>query len=396
MRVGYSNLCAMTESPAAAAPAAANRLMSLDVFRGLTMASMVIVNNPGDWGNVYAPLLHAEWNGWTPTDLIFPFFLFMVGVSMTLSRRTSAGWGVVARRAVTIIVLGWLLSLFPFFPVTRFLHWRLPGVLVRIGLCYFAASAIFRVSAPAGAQDDRRHGWRLALWVAALTIGYWLAMVWMPWPGHTAGELSPDGNLGAFIDRAVLGQQHLWQQRPWDPEGLASTIPAIATTLSGIIAGFWMRSAEQPPSTKALVLAAAGAAGVALGLAWDLAFPINKNLWTSSYVVFTGGGAALSLAVSYWVLDVKGWRFWAKPFVILGVNAIALFVLSGLLAKLLGLIQWTEAAGRTISLQGYVYRHWYAPLASPKNASLLFALTHLAVMFAVLAWMYRRKVFLKA
>ncbi len=384
----------MTHSPAAAVPAA-TRLLSLDAFRGLTMASMVIVNNPGDWGTVYAPLLHAEWNGWTPTDLIFPFFLFMVGVSMTLSRRASAGWPVVARRAATIVVLGWLLSLFPFFPLSRFDHWRLPGVLVRIGLCYLAASAIVRASAPRGSGDDRRHAWRLAGWVGALTIGYWLAMVWMPLPGHTPGDLSPAGNLGAFIDRAVLGQRHLWQQRAWDPEGLASTIPAIATTLLGIIAGFWMRSAEPRP-VKAMVLAAAGVAAIALGLLWDLAFPLNKNLWTSSYVMFTGGAAAVSLAACYWALDVKGWRWWATPFVILGTNAIALFVLSGLLAKSMTLIHWHDAAGGAVSLQASVYHQWFAPIASPNNASLLFALAHLAVMFAILSWMYRRKIFLKA
>jgi predicted acyltransferase len=373
----------------------AARLLSLDAFRGLTMASMVIVNNPGDWGSVYAPLLHAEWNGCTPTDLIFPFFLFMVGVSMTLSRRASARWSVIARRAATIVILGWLLSLFPFFPATRFLNWRLPGVLVRIGLCYFAAAAIMRASAPVGERDDRRHGRRLSVWVAALTLGYWVAMVWMPWPGHTPGDLSPAGNLGAFIDRAVLGQRHLWQQRPWDPEGLASTVPAVATTLLGILAGFWMRSGERP-AMKALVLASAGAAGMALGLLWDLAFPINKNLWTSSYVMFTGGAAAVSLAACYWVIDVKGWRRWAAPFVILGMNAIALFMLSGLLAKTLGLIKWADAAGKPISLHGYLYGHWVAPLAAPKNASLLFALAHLAVMFGILAWMYRRRIFLKA
>jgi predicted acyltransferase len=383
----------MSQSPATIAPPA-TRLLSLDAFRGLTMASMVIVNNPGDWGNVYAPLLHADWNGWTPTDLIFPFFLFMVGVSMTLSRSTSAGWSRILTRAATIVVLGWLLSLFPFFPLTRFLRWRLPGVLVRIGLCYLAASAILRVSAPAGA-DDRRHAWRLGAWVAVLTLGYWLAMVWMPWPGHMPGDLSAAGNLGAFIDRAVLGQQHLWQQRAWDPEGLASTIPAIATTVLGIVAGFGLRSSAERP-VKAMVLAAAGVAGIAVGLLWDLAFPINKNLWTSSYVIFTGGAAALSFAACYWALDVKGWRWWARPFVILGTNAITLFVLSGLLAKMLGLIRWSDARGNAVSLQGYVYAQWYAPIAAPKNASLLFALTHLAVMFVILWWMFRRKIFLKA
>lgn len=393
----------MTDTPAVATTPAAGRLMSLDVFRGLTMAAMVIVNNPGDWSAVYAPLLHAEWHGWTPTDLIFPFFLFIVGVAMTLSRSTTAGWGRIGRRAATIVLLGWLLALVPYF---RFATWRLPGVLVRIGLCYLAAAIIYRVSRPAApvttaagstpdAEGDRRVAVRLGVWVAALTLGYWAAMVWMPWPGHQAGDLSPAGNLGAFIDRAVLGQQHLWQRRPWDPEGLASTVPAVATTLLGLISGLWLR-ASIDGATKAGLLGAAGAAAVALGLLWDLAFPINKNLWSSSFVVFTAGAGAVALAACYWTLDVKGWRWWARPFVILGTNAITLFVLSGLLAKALGLVKVHGTAGRETSLGSAVYAAWYAPLAAPKNASLLFALTHLAVLFVVLWWMYRRRLFLKA
>jgi len=382
----------MTQSPAVAA-APGTRLVSLDALRGLTMASMVIVNNPGNWGAVYPPLLHAEWNGWTPTDLVFPFFLFMVGVSMTLSRSASGGWGRVVRRAATLVALGWLLGLFPFFPLSRYATWRLPGVLVRIGLCYLAASAIVRGTAPAPA-DDRRHAARLWLAVAGLTLGYWAAMVWGPWPGHNPGDLTPAGNLGAFIDRAVLGRRHLWQQRAWDPEGLASTVPAVASTLIGVIAGLWLRS-DADRRSKALVLGAWGIAGMALGLLWDLAFPINKNLWTSSYVAFTGGAAAAMLAACYWLIDIRGWRTWARPFVILGMNAIALFVLSGLLAKLLGLITWQSGEGRTVSLHGYVFGHWFAPLASPRNASLLFALAHLAIMFAALCWLHRKRLYLR-
>jgi predicted acyltransferase len=209
-------------------PALAERLVSLDVFRGLTMAAMVVVNDPGDWNNAYWPLLHAEWNGWTPTDLIFPFFLFIVGVSMTLSKSTmGSGWRV-ARRGVTIMALGWLLSLFPYF---RFATLRLPGVLVRIGLCYIAAAGIYRLTAPGPSREDRRHGVRLVCWIAGLTVAYWLAMVFMPYPGHNPGDLTAAGNLGAFIDRALLGQDHLWGKRPWDPEGLLSTVPAIASRL---------------------------------------------------------------------------------------------------------------------------------------------------------------------
>jgi predicted acyltransferase len=377
---------------AAPAPALAQRLVSLDVFRGLTMASMVIVNNPGDWGHVYWPLLHAEWNGWTPTDLIFPFFLFMVGVSMTLSKGTmGSGWRVL-RRGVTIMALGWFLSLFPYF---RFATLRLPGVLVRIGLCYLASVWIFRLMAPAaGPGQDLRHGRRLVAWIAGLTSFYWAAMVLMPWPGHNPGEMTAAGNLGAFIDRAVLGQQHLWGRRPWDPEGLFSTLPAIATTLMGVVAGLWLR-APVAGGPRALVMAAAGIAAMAVGVLWDLVFPINKSLWTSSYAWFMGGAGAVCLAACYWTVDVKGWRWWTKPFVILGVNAIALFVLSGLMVKTMLLIKVPGEAGSTVSLYAYVYRAWFEPLASPDNASLLFAVANLAVLYAVLWVMYRRRIFLK-
>jgi len=376
---------------AAPAPALSARLVSLDVFRGLTMASMVIVNNPGDWGNAYWPLLHAEWNGWTPTDLIFPFFLFIVGVSMTLSRATmGAGWKVV-RRGVTIMALGWFLAGFPYF---RLATLRLPGVLVRIGLCYLAAAAIFRLTSPHPDRNDRGHASRLMIWIVGLTVGYWLAMVFAPYPGHNPGDLTAAGNLGAFIDRAVLGQNHMWGKRPWDPEGLLSTLPAVASTLMGVVTGFWLR-APVPGGTKSLLMVAAGVAAMAIGLLWDLALPINKNLWTSSYAWFMGGAGAIGLGACYWTIDVKGWKWWTKPFVVLGVNAIALFVLSGLIAKTMGLIKVTNAAGTLVSLQGFVYRGWYEPLASPKNASLLFALTNLVVLYAILWVMYRRRIFLK-
>ncbi|HEY3381356.1 MAG TPA: heparan-alpha-glucosaminide N-acetyltransferase domain-containing protein [Vicinamibacterales bacterium] len=372
-------------------PALAQRLVSLDVFRGITMASMVIVNNPGDWGNAYWPLLHAEWNGWTPTDLIFPFFLFMVGVSMTLSKATTGpGWRIV-RRGVMIMALGWFLGGFPYFDLTKL---RLPGVLVRIGLCYLAAAGIFRLTLPRGDRDDRRHARRLGAWVAGLTLGYWALMVLMPYPGHAPGDLTPAGNLGAFIDRALLGRAHMWGRRPWDPEGLLSTLPAIATTLMGLMTGFWLRAPAEG-RTKALLMAAAGIAAMAIGALWDLAFPINKNLWTSSYVFFTGGAGMAGLAACYWVIDVEGWRWWTKPFVILGVNAIALFMLAGLSAKLLILIKMTDAAGKRISLQSLMYARGYEPFLEPKNASLLFALTYVVALYLVLWLMYRRRIFLK-
>jgi len=375
-----------------AVPAPPARLVSLDVFRGATMAAMVIVNNPGDWGQVYAPLLHAQWNGWTPTDLIFPFFLFIVGAAMTLSRATLGPWGRILRRSATIVGLGALLAGFPYFPLAT---WRIPGVLVRIGICYLAAAALFRWTLPPGARDDRRHARSLLAWAIALVALYWAAMVLMPFPGHVPGDLSPEGNLGGFIDRAVIGQSHLWQRRAWDPEGLFSTLPAIATVLLGILTGFWLR-AGVPPSAKAAVLAAAGLATLSLGLLWDLAFPINKNLWTSSFVAFTGGSAALALAACYYLIDVLGWRWWTRPFVILGVNAITLYVLAGAGAKLLGLIKVTGPEGAPVSLQRLIYTSWFAPLADPRNASLLFASAFLATLFLVLWAMYRKGIYIRA
>jgi predicted acyltransferase len=383
----------MSTTPATArAPIPSTRLVSLDVFRGATMAAMVIVNNPGDWGNVYAPLLHAEWHGWTPTDLIFPFFLFIVGVAMTLSRATLGPWGRILRRAATIAGLGVLLAGFPYFPLAT---WRIPGVLVRIGIGYLAATALFRWTLPSGTRDDRRHAVRLA-WVAAvLVLGYWAAMVLAPYPGHVPGDLSQEGNLAAFIDRAVIGQAHMYRQRGWDPEGLASTLPSIATILAGVITGFWLRAGVEARA-KAAVLAAAGLALLALGLLWDLVFPINKNLWTSSFVAFTGGAAAFSLAVCYYLVDVLGWRWWTRPFVILGVNAITLYVLAGLSARLLGVIKVTGPEGTPVSLQRFIYTSWFAPLADPKNASLLYACAYLGVLFVILYGMYRKGIYLRA
>ena len=365
-----------------AAPAA--RLVSLDVFRGLTMAGMVIVNNPGDWGNVYWPLLHAPWDGWTPTDLIFPFFLFIVGVSITLSHK-SASTGAILRRAAIIFALGLFLAGYPRFDLER---WRIPGVLQRIALCYAAAALAYRATT----GDRRRRGTLLMTIAVVICVAYWLVMTNVPPPGSFAGDLSAEGNLGAAIDRALM-KGHLWRPE-WDPEGLLSTVPAIATTLFGVVAGLCLGSGL-PEWKKLRALAIAGVGGVLGGYFWDMAFPINKSLWTSSYVAFTAGGAALLLALCYWIIDVKGWRAWTKPFVILGANAITLFVVSGLLVKTLGLIRVAGDDGTTVSISRYAYLHYFVPLASPKNASLLYALANLLVLFCLLAWMYRRRIFLR-
>jgi predicted acyltransferase len=370
------------------------RLISLDVFRGLTMAGMVIVNNPGDWGTVYWPLLHAEWNGWTPTDLIFPFFLFIVGVSITLSRK-SASWASIGRRAALILALGLFLAGYPRFNLAR---WRIPGVLQRIALCYLAAAAVHRLSVTrertkSGSSTAlRNRAIVIALLALVLAFAYWGLMMLVPPPGGIAGDLTPEGNLGAWLDRALM-LGHLWKPR-WDPEGLLSTIPAISTTLLGVVAGMCLTSSSTD-ERKVRLLAVGGGAALIAGWCWGLVFPINKSLWTSSYAVFTAGFGALLLAGLYWMIDIKGWTRWTKPFVVLGSNAITLFMASGLLVKTLALIRIPTADGNDVAVSRWAYLHGFVPLASPKNASLLYALANLVVLYALLAWMYRRRLFLR-
>ena len=372
---------------AAALKATTTRLVSIDVFRGATMAAMVIVNNPGDGGHVYWPLEHAAWNGWTPTDLIFPFVLFIVGVSITLSRK-SASWAAIARRGALIVGIGWFLALYPRF---NFAHLRLPGVLPRIGVCYLLAAPLFRFTA----GDRRRQAFVLASLATVLCVAYWLFMTQMPNPAGVRGDLTPDGNWGAHVDRAVFGTNHMWSaSRTWDPEGIMSTIPALATTLFGIVAGLWLGSAADM-RTKVRGLLAAAVAGMAIGYAWNPLFPINKNLWTSSYVFFTAGFACALIALCVWAIDVRGWRGWTKPLVVLGTNAITLFAASALLVKTLLWIKIPREDGTVISLWGWSFAHAFKPFLDPYLASLAFALANLAVLYVLLAWMYRRQIFLR-
>ncbi len=376
---------------------AAPRLISLDAFRGATIAGMLLVNNPGSWSDLYAPLEHAPWHGWTPTDMIFPFFLWIVGVAMTLSfaRRVEQGAdrGQLLRhamvRGLVIIAVGLLLVMFPFglLPAHHFSFatMRFPGVLQRIGLCYLVAAAIFLRTTCKGQLG----------WIAGLLLGYWALLMLVPVPGYGAGVLAPQGNLAWWIDSHVLAG-HTWSGAPvpgFDPEGLLSTIPAIATTLFGAMAGHRVRTLQGPALSRRLVRD--GVILLALGAAWGLVFPINKNLWTSSYAVFMAGWAMLLLGAFHWLIDVRGWKRWATPFVIYGSNALAMFVLAGLIGKLLYLIKWTGADGKAVTLKGWIYNSGFVPLASPINASLLFAIAFVLTFF-LFAWiLWRKKWFLK-
>jgi len=358
------------------------RLLSLDAFRGLTVAAMVLVNNPGTWRAVYPPLRHAEWHGWTPTDLVFPFFLFIVGVAipLALGRRLSAGQtrsDVVARilrRSAIIFALGLLLHAIPNFD---FATLRIPGVLQRIAVCYLVAALIFLWT-----------GWRFQLGLTiTLLLGYWAAMTLVPVPGFGAGRLDPEGNLAAYIDRALFGP-HVWRAaRVYDPEGLLSTVPAIATTLAGVLAGHWLKTGG---SRRKIVLGlfVAGLAAIVLGEVWHAWFPINKALWTSSYAVFTAGAALVTLALCYWLVEVRGYRGWARPFAVLGVNALALFFLSSLVARLLIVIKVQDATGQT-PLHAWLFEHLFAPWATPVDASLAYGVAYLALWLGVL-WLLDR------
>jgi predicted acyltransferase len=356
-----------------------SRLESLDVFRGLTIAGMVLVNNPGTWSNIYWPLTHAEWHGWTPTDLVFPFFLFIVGVSITLAfgRRVEEG-GVtrdlylkVVKRTAIIFGLGLFLNGFPYFQLSTI---RIPGVLQRIAICYLIASLIFLTT-------KLRTQLLIAL---ALLIVYWLVMTRIAAPGFAAGDLSKEGSIASFIDRVILGP-HIWRQgKVYDPEGLLSTIPAVSTTLLGVLTGHWLRS-ERTRIEKVVGMFIAGAVCVVLGWAWNPFFPINKALWTSSYVLFTAGLALQLFALCYWVIDIKGYRRWAWPFEVFGVNALALFVGSGLMVKLMGLIH----------MQPWIFRTLFLSWASPINASLFYAIAFILLWLFLMWLLYRKRIYIK-
>ncbi len=343
-------------------PPASPRLLALDVFRGLTIAAMILVNNPGSWARVYAPLRHADWHGWTPTDLIFPFFVFIVGAAIAVARPKPPRQ--IQRRGAILWGLGLCMAAYPFWPPERITGVRILGVLARLGICYAATALLARRLGPRA----------LAAVVVALLLGYWLAMAGY---GHLDAKSE---NLAARIDQLVLGS-HVWSgSKTYDPEGVLSTLPAIATCLLGLFAGRIL-AGERTPEQNTLGLFVFGTPLVVVGYLWGWSFPINKPIWTSSYVLLTAGQAACALAFCHWLCDVRGWRRWARPFEIYGVNAITVFVGSGLLAKTLGLLGW----------QAPLYRALCASWLPPYAASLAWALLTVGLWFVLLAIMWRRR-----
>jgi predicted acyltransferase len=347
---------------------------------------MILVNDPGSWEYVYPPLRHAEWHGWTPTDLVFPFFVFIVGVSLSLalSRREEEGAGrselylKIFKRSVLIFSLGMLLRLIPRFD---FASVRIPGVLQRIALCYLFAALLFL---NAGART--RLGVALALLVA-----YWAALKLVPVPGYGAGVLDYSGNLAGYIDHKLLAG-HLYEPA-FDPEGILSTLPAIATALLGTLTGDWLRT-KRGAGAKIAGLLVAGAGLTALGLALHPFFPINKKLWTSTFVIFTAGAALLVLALLFFLIDGLGWKKWATPLFIFGTNAIAAYAGSILMVKLLALVK-VSTGEKQVPLLAWVYQRLFVPWAGNLNGSLAYAICYVLLWLALMTPLYWRRVFIK-
>ncbi len=385
-----STIASVTEqadvgSPAENHRAAPSRLVSLDVFRGITIAAMILVNDPGSWLHIYGPLEHAEWNGWTHTDLIFPFFLFMAGVSMAFSFNSRLARGGsrkallihTVKRGAAIFAIGVLLHAYPF-NATKLLHLRYLGVLQRIGIVYAIGGAVYLYTSARG---------RAATIVIAL-VGYWLLMRFVPVPGYGVGNMTPEGNLAAYLDRAIMFG-HTWKPM-WDPEGFLSSLPAAGTILLGSFVGEILAT-QSTWLYKVKMLLAGGVLGIVLGELMNLVFPINKNLWTSSFVVFTAGYAMLVLAACYWVIDVKKWRGWTMPFLVFGMNSILAYAISALVAKHLLMI---HVGGD--NLWSRIYNGLYVPhFADPRNTSLAFAISFVAVNWLIMLAFYKKKVFLK-
>nr|WP_295929124.1 DUF5009 domain-containing protein [uncultured Dyadobacter sp.] len=420
------------------------RLISLDVLRGLTMILMTIVNNQGDWGHVYPPLLHAEWHGCTPTDLVFPTFLLIVGISVVLATPVKTLNGPALLRIITRTLRIFSLGLFSGFfirihlfglegnallaarlVVTAILvvalfadydrKWqfitaagiftimiglafsgiepfntvRIPGVLQRIAVVYLIVSILYLQT-----------GWQIQAVVGiTLLLAYWAIMTLIQVPGIGEPNLEKGTNLAAWLDNYLL-PGHLWaSSKTWDPEGILSTIPAISTGIAGLLIGTLLRSGRLGRREKVRYMLLGGAGGVIAGWMWNLVFPLNKALWTSSFVLYAGGWALLCLALLYYLIDWKGYSRWTTFFVIFGVNPMVVFFFSGMIFRVLNAVKVTNPTDTTHSkmdLVPYFYQHQLEPLfTDPRNASLAYALLYVALWFVILLVLYRRKLVFK-
>ncbi len=358
------------------------RIVALDAFRGLTIATMITVNNPGSWEFVYPPLRHAAWNGCTPTDLVFPFFLFIVGVAMFFSFRiynNELSKPVVIktiRRTILIFAIGLALNAFPY--IIDYSELRIMGVFQRIALAYGVGAILCLWLSPR----------KLIYTLAAILVGYW-ALLGLSVP---TGAYELETNLVRVVDLAILGENHVYGGfgLPFDPEGFLSTIPAIGTVILGYLTGLLIYKVKEQEKIV-LHLFLYGFPLVVVGMIWDAWFPINKALWTSSYVLYTAGLAMVMLAFFIWFIDVKGYTKWSNPLVVFGMNPLFIFVLSGLYVKTLYKIP-SEAYGNGYS---WLYNTVFVPIGGNMNGSLMFALTHIVLFWLIVLFLYRKKIFIK-
>ena len=371
-------------------PAPGGRLTSLDAFRGLTIALMILVNSPGDPGTVYSPLSHMVWNGWTFADTVFPSFLFIVGVSLVFSFArqeeksisNSAFMVRLLRRTLILFALGLFLNIFPTFQLSQI---RIPGVLQRIALCYFFASLIVLKTGLRGR----------ILWLVGLLASYWLMMRFIPVPGIGAGALEPGKNFAAWVDSLLLSG-HMWTyyDGQWDPEGIVSTIPAIATTLFGVLTGQWLRS-FLPEREKIAGMVCAGLVLLIAGYILDRWLPINKSIWTSTFSIFMAGMALVYLAFFHWLIDVADFSRWAKPLIISGLNPITVYVLSEVFDTMFRTLNVPMALTQYIDYCTYIYQSLCTPFAKSETASLLYAFLTLLFMYLIAWIMWRKRLFIK-
>jgi len=365
-----------------------NRILSLDIFRGLTIMAMIIVNSPGSWSFAYPILRHSEWNGCTPTDLVFPFFIFAMGFSAVLSISKRLQKGVakqklllqLIRRSAIIFLLGLIINSFPFNDLANI---RIPGVLQRIAIVNLICGLFLIYS-------NIKRIWYLSI---VLLAGYWALMMLVPVPGFGPSNLEPTTNLAAWLDRLIIGN-HVWQYtKLYDPEGILSTIPAIVSGFIGVLAGnSFMNTKDE--RDKLIYLLVFGNILIVSGMAFDLVFPINKQLWTSSYVLYTSGLAMVVLGITYWIADIKRIRQFAPPFLAFGTNPIVAYFGSEIGIILIGLIQINTENG-TVSLYDWLFIQYQAIGFSPINASLLGALLYTGFWLLVVGIMYRRHVIVK-
>ena len=387
-----------------------DRLMSLDVLRGFAVAGMILVTDPGTYSAVYWPFLHAEWNGATPTDMIFPAFLFAVGLAIPLAfasrveRGQSRGLlaGHVLIRSGIIFFIGLTINGFPDYDLHTV---RIPGVLQRIALCYLCGSLTYLgISRKEEVESESGKSQRilsLAGIAAFLLAAYWALLKLVPVPGFGPGRLESLGNLGAYMDRAIFGIRHLWTWGltpgygvTFDPEGLLSTIPAIANLMIGMIAGEWLRT-KHPRTRKVAILASVGILLTLIGWLLHPLLPINKKLWTSTFALFSGGVSLIGFSAFYSILDIKRWRGWAAPFLVFGTNAILAFTLSNVITSLSDRIHCSLSDRSTLTMHEWGYRRVFATWLSPVHASLAYAITIVLFNLAVLYPLYRKRILLR-